>query len=313
MVEQEIARLIAQHFVQRRPRRRRVERRVEQLLDPCGIQVFRRAIPAYCAPARRCLRSRAAAAAASARTAISRVIVLHSAGARRARASRATFRRPATRPRRTRNRAGRRAAHAIWPRRFRRARSAKARPRAASRRRRGRAKARPSTARSARAGPRARPRLRRRRKRAWPAHSAVAQTRTKNAPAISNNAVAAAAKRRAVNTGIPFPGGGNHIAKALAESWQTRRSGDASFAPLGPAPRAVRPAIFACDDQSGGGLGRGGFGPKARAVSRCGRLVLDRASCRAYSFSPSSLYCGFVSDARKATRSSISGSVSASG
>ena len=31
--------------MQRRPRRRGVERRVEQLLDPCGIQVFRRAIP----------------------------------------------------------------------------------------------------------------------------------------------------------------------------------------------------------------------------------------------------------------------------
>ena len=45
MVEQEIARLVAQHLMQRRPRRRRVERRVEQLLDPCGIQVFRRAIP----------------------------------------------------------------------------------------------------------------------------------------------------------------------------------------------------------------------------------------------------------------------------
>src|SRR6266478_1849810 len=66
-------------------------------------------------------------------------------------------------------------------------------------------------------------------------------------------------------------------------------------------------------DQSGGGVGRGGFGPKARAVSRCGRLTLERASCRAYSLSPSSLYCGLVSDARNATRSSISGSVSASG
>ncbi len=45
MVEQEVARPIAQHDMQGRPRRRRVERRVEQLLDPCGIQVFRRAIP----------------------------------------------------------------------------------------------------------------------------------------------------------------------------------------------------------------------------------------------------------------------------
>ena len=56
--------------------------------------------------------------------------------------------------------------------------------------------------------------------------------------------------------------------------------------------------------QNGGGFGRGGFGPKARAVSRCGRPTLDRASCRAYSLSPSSLYWGLVSDAIKATRSS---------
>src|SRR6266436_4099864 len=65
--------------------------------------------------------------------------------------------------------------------------------------------------------------------------------------------------------------------------------------------------------QNGGGFGHGGFGPKARAVSRCVRFTLERASCRAYSLSPSSLYCGLVSDARNATRSSISGSVSASG
>ena len=31
--------------MQRRPRRRRIERRVEELLDPCGIQVLRRAVP----------------------------------------------------------------------------------------------------------------------------------------------------------------------------------------------------------------------------------------------------------------------------
>ena len=65
--------------------------------------------------------------------------------------------------------------------------------------------------------------------------------------------------------------------------------------------------------QSGGGGGCFGFGPNARAVSRCGRLTLDRASCRAYSRSPSSLYCGLVSEARNATTSSISGSVSANG
>ena len=45
MVEQDIARPVAQHLMQRRPRRRRVERRVKQLLDPGGIQVFRLAIP----------------------------------------------------------------------------------------------------------------------------------------------------------------------------------------------------------------------------------------------------------------------------
>ena len=44
-----------------------------------------------------------------------------------------------------------------------------------------------------------------------------------------------------------------------------------------------------------------GLGPNARCVSRCGRLTLDRASCRAYSWSPSSLYCGLVSEARNAT------------
>ncbi len=67
------------------------------------------------------------------------------------------------RPRRTRNTAARRAAHAMWPRRCRRARSAKARPRAASPRRKRRVRLRPSTARSARTRPRARPRLGRRR------------------------------------------------------------------------------------------------------------------------------------------------------
>src|SRR6185312_5211404 len=64
---------------------------------------------------------------------------------------------------------------------------------------------------------------------------------------------------------------------------------------------------------SGGGGGCFGFEPKARAVSRCGRLALAIASCRAYSWSPSSLYCGLVSDTRSATRSSISDSVSANG
>ena len=87
MVEQDIARSVAQHLVQRLPRRRRVERRVEQLLDPCGIQVFRRAIPGIAQGPDAALPSRAAAAARRSRTAISRVIVLHSAGA----LSRASF------------------------------------------------------------------------------------------------------------------------------------------------------------------------------------------------------------------------------
>jgi hypothetical protein len=39
----------------------------------------------------------------------------------------------------------------------------------------------------------------------------------------------------------------------------------------------------------GGGFGRGGFGPKARFVSRWGRLVRDRACWRFSSWIPSSL------------------------
>ena len=72
--------------MQRLPRQRRVERRVEKFLDPCGIQIFGRAIP--------CIAQRPDAPSAargrdgsSARTAISRVMVPHSAGAR----SRASF------------------------------------------------------------------------------------------------------------------------------------------------------------------------------------------------------------------------------
>src|SRR6516162_2257712 len=45
-------------------------------------------------------------------------------------------------------------------------------------------------------------------------------------------------------------------------------------------------AAHSMNDQNGGGCGCFGFGPNARAVSRCGRLTLDRASCRAYSWSP---------------------------
>src|ERR1700746_3180207 len=65
--------------------------------------------------------------------------------------------------------------------------------------------------------------------------------------------------------------------------------------------------------QNGCGAGCTGFGPNARVVSRCGRLILDMASCRAYSRSLTSLYCGLVSEARNATTSSISDSDSANG
>ncbi len=116
----------------------------------------------YCARARRSPTSRCGAAArhvAHGDFARDRAALGRRAVARELRVPRPRGRR--RRPRRTRNTADRRAAHAIWPRRFHRARSAKARPRAASPRRRRRAKARPSTARSARTRPRARPRLRR--------------------------------------------------------------------------------------------------------------------------------------------------------
>ena len=45
MVEQKVARLVAQHDMQRRPRQRVVERRVEKLLDPGGVEVFGLAVP----------------------------------------------------------------------------------------------------------------------------------------------------------------------------------------------------------------------------------------------------------------------------
>src|SRR6516165_12243143 len=72
-------------------------------------------------------------------------------------------------------------------------------------------------------------------------------------------------------------------------------------------------AAHSMNDQNGGGGGCFGLGPNARAVSRCGRLTLDTASCRAYSWLPICLYCRLVSAARNATTSSISPSVSASG
>ena len=153
MIEQEIARPVAQPDVQRRPRQLLADRRVEQLLDPGRIQVFRRAVPRVAQrpdAARRPARPR-------------RRIGAHgdlARASRRPRASRATCLRRATRPRRPRSTAVRRAARAIGWRRCRRARSAKARLRSAFPLRQRRAGARPAMARAARAARRV---LRRRR------------------------------------------------------------------------------------------------------------------------------------------------------
>ena len=95
MVEQEIARPIAQHLMQRLPRELGVEWRVEELLDPGRVQVFRRAIPGIAHGPDASLR-RARPRRLVARTAISRVIVPHSAGA----SSRASLRVPCSRGRR---------------------------------------------------------------------------------------------------------------------------------------------------------------------------------------------------------------------
>ena len=162
MIEQQITRPIAQDFMQRRPRRRSVERRVEKLLDPCRIQIFRRAIP----------RVAQGPDALRGRTRRWRSVVAHGdvpgdrAAFGRSRVLLATSPRPVTRTRRTRNTAARRAVHVIWLQLVHRARSATARPRAASPRQRRRAKERPSTGRSAMT----RPRCRCRRHRClWPA------------------------------------------------------------------------------------------------------------------------------------------------
>ena len=162
IVEQEIARSIAQHLMQRLPRRLRLERCVEERLDPRRIKVFRPAISRTAhrpdAP-RRLARPRRRVAehgdvagdrAALGRRAIARELRVPRPHRRRRDLGEPVIRRPP-------------AVHAMWRRRFHRARPAKVRPRAASRQRRRRAKARPSTAQSARTGPRVRPRLRRRR------------------------------------------------------------------------------------------------------------------------------------------------------
>jgi hypothetical protein len=78
-------------------------------------------------------------------------------------------------------------------------------------------------------------------------------------------------------------------------------------------PCGARVLAISTNNQSGGGGGCFGFGANARPVSRCGRFTLDVASCRAYSWSPTSLYCGLVSEARNVTTSSISDSDSANG
>src|ERR1700761_1505541 len=84
---------------------------------------------------------------------------------------------------------------------------------------------------------------------------------------------------------------------------------------MAPSSQAVRRTAcrFARQYQNGGGFGCVGFGPKARVVSRCGRLTFATASCRAYSWSPNDLYWELVSDARKATSTPISGAVNAKG
>src|SRR5450759_3402192 len=80
IIEHDIARPIAQHFVQRIPRRRRVERGVEQLLDPGRIQVF--VARFHDARKGQTLPGTALGRGGwSARTAMSRVIVPHPAGA----------------------------------------------------------------------------------------------------------------------------------------------------------------------------------------------------------------------------------------
>ena len=127
----------------------------------------------HCATARRSPVSRAAAAACRCARRFRARSYCTTPARGCARASRATSPRLATQFRRTRNKAGRRAGRAIWPRRFHRARLARPRPQAASPRRRARAKVRPSMARSARGKPRALTRPRRWRGNLRPVRSAV--------------------------------------------------------------------------------------------------------------------------------------------
>ena len=145
MIEQHIARRIAQHLMHRLPRRRLVERRVEQCLDPGGVQIFRLAVPVALHRPHALAGARAAPALplhddfARDRRAIRRCSMAHKYRLPCSRRGRRDFgkpeiRRPAM------------PARATWPRHVHSARSARAHRRAASRRRTPRARARPSTA-----------------------------------------------------------------------------------------------------------------------------------------------------------------------
>ena len=112
MVEQDVARFIAQHFVQRLPRQRLIERRVEELLDPRGVQVLRCAVPRVAHGPDAVLASRRGAGGCLPHGDFAR----DGAALRRRAVARERCvplsRRRAKRPRHTRNRAARLARHA---------------------------------------------------------------------------------------------------------------------------------------------------------------------------------------------------------
>ena len=195
MVEQDVARFIAQHHVQRRPRRRGVERSIEQRLDPRGIQVFGRAAPCVAQGPEGSLRGARARRLAVAHGDLARDGAVSSAGApsRTSFACQVRRRWPAPRPRRARNKAARRAGRAIWPRRCHRARSGTARPRSAS-----------SAAKMMRSGAPVQGATGEGRiatsaassHRSWACATTTEKRTTKHALAIGSNAVAVAANRR---------------------------------------------------------------------------------------------------------------------
>ena len=246
MVEQDIARPIAQHLVQRRPRRRRVERRVEQLLDPGGIQVFRRAIPGIAqrpdAAIRRARPRRLDGAhgdlardrAALGRRAVARELRVPRPRGRRRDLGEPEIRRPAV----PLTRFGRDAAIGRDQRKL-----------ALDRLLRGEddAQRRALPGRDRRGQDREFGRLFAGADRALRLRVHCRERQTKNAPAISNDAVAAAASWRAGNNRAPSSLAPiEHIAKALAESWQDPRKihakSVASRVDGGPLPSSSAPA-----------------------------------------------------------------------